>query len=331
MNVKKITFPLWMHFVIDLLCIALFTTSFYYFNYRMPRELNGDFTVIPKTTPIYSDSNTSKTESDNNSRNNVNESDWSVKFADKFTDTIKTSDLSYSSPNVSITINQNTINEGTNSQITYYVADIYIADIDCLQSGFAHDKYGVGYSEDLSEMGKRLNTILAINGDYYGNGQSGVVVRNSTIYRTSADSSDVCVLYYDGTMKTFSPDEFDINQAKTNGAYQTWSFGPTLLDNNENSMTDFNSHVTPKNPRTAIGYYEPGHYCFVLVDGRDNNYSIGMTMTELSELMQKLGCKTAYNLDGGQSSEMTFSNNTISKPYKGGRNVSDCIFIKELG
>ena len=34
------------------------------------------------------------------------------------------------------------------------------------------------------------------------------------------------------------------------------------------AKTTFTSDVKPKNPRSVIGYYEPGHYCFVQVDGR---------------------------------------------------------------
>ncbi|HAN20659.1 MAG: hypothetical protein A2Y15_04435 [Clostridiales bacterium GWF2_36_10] len=316
--------PLWSHFVIDLLCIALFSTSFYYINYRIPRELDGDFIVIPRTTDTTINDNIL-----DNSQNTENLSEWAVKFSDKFTDTVIQTENSYTSPNVSITVTKHTKGSG-DSLITYYVADIYITDINCLESGFANHKYGVGYSENLIDMDSNLNAILAINGDYYGNGQSGAVIRNGVVYRKNADNSDVCVLYYDGSIKTFSPDEFNIDQAIKDGAYQAWTFGPVLLDENENCLSDFNSRVTPKNPRSVIGYYEPGHYCFVLVDGRQKGYSCGMKMSELSELMKELGCKAAYNLDGGQSSSMTFNDRIFNQPYDGGRAVSDCIFIKEL-
>jgi exopolysaccharide biosynthesis protein len=215
--------------------------------------------------------------------------------------------------------------------ITYYIADVYLADITCLQSGFADDAYGVGYTDRVLSMDQSLNAILAINGDYYGNGDNGVVLRNGKLFRSSENDSDLCVLYADGTMKTFSPGTFDAETAIRDGAWQVWSFGPELLDEEGKQKKEFNSdwHIRKINPRSAIGYYEPGHYCLVVVDGRQSGYSIGMTLTQLSGLFEELGCKAAYNLDGGKSSSMTFSDSEVNHPCDGGREVSDCIIIKE--
>jgi exopolysaccharide biosynthesis protein len=94
-------------------------------------------------------------------------------------------------------------------------------------------------------------------------------------------------------------------------------------------MSQFNSKVNPENPRTAIGYYEPGHYCFVVVDGRQDGYSDGLTLAELSQLFHDLGCQTAYNLDGGQSSMMVFQDSLVNQPYKGGRNSSDIVYLTD--
>ena len=95
-------------------------------------------------------------------------------------------------------------------------------------------------------------------------------------------------------------------------------------------MTSFNSSVGKVNPRSALGYYEPGHYCFVLVDGRQSGYSAGMTLTELSQLFYDLGCKTAYNLDGGDTVAMAFKTELINHPENASpRSVSDIIYICE--
>ncbi|MGB8452147.1 MAG: phosphodiester glycosidase family protein [Anaerocolumna sp.] len=181
-------------------------------------------------------------------------------------------------------------------------------------------------------MDDSYNAILAINGDYYGNGGNGVVIRNGEVYRKTKSDEDVCVLYYDGTMKTYSADEFDVDRAIADGAYQAWSFGPELLSDTGSSMTGFttNSHIKEVNPRSAIGYYEPGHYALVVVDGRQSGYSIGLSLTQFPDLFEKLGCTSAYNLDGGKSSEMSFNDALVNQPSGGGREVSDCIMIKEV-
>ena len=43
-----------------------------------------------------------------------------------------------------------------------------------------------------------------------------------------------------------------------------------------------------------------------------------------------LGCKAAYNLDGGASAVMTFNDEIYSRPSNGGRALGDALLIKEL-
>lgn len=358
---RKKLLPAWLIIVIDILVIAAYTSGFYMLYYLTPRQLesSGVKTIQESTTAnlagtanssdttSVSDStaqestNATKTGKSSNTPNTTDATSTTEttgtseslasKFADKFTDTVISTSTSYSSKDISITLNQYTEGSG-NNMITYYVADIYVANIECFQSGFADNTYGVGYKETVLSMDESLNAILAMNGDYYGNGGDGVVIRNGEVYRSTSSSSDVCVLYYDGTMKTFSASEFDIDQAIADGAWQAWCFGPELLDDDGSSMTEFttNGHVASANPRSALGYYEPGHYCLVVVDGRQSGYSKGMTLTQLSNLFEELGCTSAYNMDGGKSSVMTFADTLVNQPVDGGREVSDCILLKEV-
>ena len=55
-----------------------------------------------------------------------------------------------------------------------------------------------------------------------------------------------------------------------------------------------------------------------------------MTLAELSSLFAKLGCKTAYNLDGGQSAMMVFNDKYVNNLCEDGRTISDAIIIKEV-
>lgn len=132
-------------------------------------------------------------------------------------------------------------------------------------------------------------------------------------------------------MKTFTPSEFDAQQAIQDGAWQSWVFGPSLLDEAGKAKTDFITwdYIRESHPRTAIGYYEPGHYCLLVVDGRQKDYSRGMFLTELSKLFESLGCKAAYNLDGGHCSFMVKDGVVVSHPYKPTKDVSDGILICE--
>lgn len=251
-----------------------------------------------------------------------------AKFAEKFTATVVRTDTSYSGPNVAFTIEKKTKGEGRDI-ITYYVADIYIRHIECFRTGLANNTYGKSLAEPLLKMAKDNNALLAVNGDYYGR-HYGPVIRNGVLYRNSAGSGDVCVLYKDGTIKTFLKGTFNADNEMANGAWQAWCFGPTLLTEDGGMSTSFDSYLTPKHPRCAIGYYEPGHYAFVIVDGRDEGYSSGMTMVELSELFSTMGCTVAYNLDGGRTAQMAYNDAIVNQPYKNGRDISDIVYIGEV-
>ena len=249
----------------------------------------------------------------------------SEKFADKYTDTVVVTENSYSSPDISITVTEENL-----GRTTYYLADIYVRDITCFQSALAQNTYGSGFRDSISDMALLSNALVAINGDYYGNTNEGVVIRNGVIYRANRTNCDVCVLYYDGTMRVMPGASFSVEDAVRDGAWQAWTFGPALLDTDGSVLTAFASsnRIISANPRTAIGYYEPGHYCMVVVDGRGE--SAGISLPDLSQLFYNLGCTAAYNLDGGNSSIMVWQSEVINVPSGGGRESSDALLITEV-
>lgn len=249
-------------------------------------------------------------------------------FEEQFNVTPEATENSYKSRNISLTVTTHTKGEG-NQKITYYVADIYVRSVEQFRTALAKDTFGRGINDDIQNISRNNGAILAISGDNYGL-NNGIVIRNGVLYRKKAGAADLCVLYKDGTIKTFGGREFDAEAELQNGAWQAWSFGPSLLSDEGSAISSFSGHLSYKHPRCALGYYEPGHYAFVLVDGRQNNYSAGMTLEELSLLFEEMGCAAAYNLDGGQTAQMTLNHELVNRPYNGGRNVSDIIYIGEV-
>lgn len=263
---------------------------------------------------------------------NVDAGQFGAKFADKFSDDDgHFTENGYQSRNINLTLTKNQKENEDGSKLTYYVADIYVRDLKYLRTAFAKGTYGIGITESTPKMASANKAILAISGDYYGFQNDGPVVRNGKLYRKNTRDDDVCVLYNDGTMKTFASGEFDVSDVEQNGAWQVWCFGPQLLKDGRpmDSFTGGNSNLGKKNPRSSIGYFEPGHYAFVLVDGRQPGYSDGITFAGLSQLYADLGCKAAYNLDGGQSAVMYFNGDFADQPYNNGRSISDIIYIAE--
>ena len=228
---------------------------------------------------------------------------------------------SYADDNLRVVVSEQHTNDAT-----YFVADVWIRNIQGYKTAFAGGKYGGGYSLP-SSMASNHSAILALSGDCYKARPEGIVIRNGNLYRDTV-SGDVCILYADGVMESYYESDFDLNAAIARGAYQGWSFGPKLIDNGQVPASyNTTDKIIGHNPRAAIGYYEPGHYCLVYVDGRQSDDSAGLTLNELSQIMIDLGCKDAYNLDGGQSSMMVFQGQVIGSPYKGGRDISDIIYF----
>jgi len=76
------------------------------------------------------------------------------------------------------------------------------------------------------------------------------------------------------------------------------------------------SDTNGRHPRTAVGSSRSGkELLLVTVDGRQNS-SIGMTLTELANLMISLGAYNALNLDGGGSTTMA-----VKEPLKSNVNI----------
>ena len=231
----------------------------------------------------------------------------------------------YKSENVSVTVTQ-----GYYQEAVYHIADIYIQDLNCFRNAFSSDEYK-GRSETMESIFNNTeNAIIAINGDFYALHERGPIVRDGVTYtgRISRDL-DIGLLLTNGEFLTYRYYLLSKDAFAGMDVWQSWVFGPALLDDEGHSKTQFRSAVTPKNPRSVIGYYEPGHYVFLAVDGRSTE-SRGLTMKDLSQLCENLGLVSAYNLDGGQSSVMQAENGPVNVPYADGRPVSDALVICEL-
>lgn len=233
----------------------------------------------------------------------------------------------YESDDAVITIEKKWFGEG-DDKVTYYAADIYVSSVDVLKTALAEDTYGKNIKDSIFNMAAEHGAVFAVNGDFYGNSEEGIVVRNGVKYRDNLNDVDICVLFTNGEMKTYTYEEFDTDAVLAQGVWQAWCFGPMLLDGNGGVLETFNTttYLNSENPRSAIGYIAPGHYKIITVDGRDPGYSKGVTLSELAAIMSDEGCLTAYNLDGGCSAMMVYDGELVNIPDRG-REISDIIYI----
>ena len=249
------------------------------------------------------------------------------KYAWRFTDEEVLTDHTYSNATISISWDMYRDEISYDKPVTFYVADVLVQDITSLSTAFAKGTYSAGGVRSMEDIAKSNDCIVAISGDFARWHENGLIVRNGEVFRQKRYTSDLCVLYPDGVMETYTPGTISVEEILKRNPWQSWHFGPELLDHNGQIKTRFNTAVWGRNPRSVIGYYEPGHYCLVLVDGRQGKYSGGLNMPELSELMHALGCVRAYNLDGGATAHMSWTDKVINSPSKD-RQVHDVICVR---
>ncbi|MDR6793710.1 exopolysaccharide biosynthesis protein [Pseudarthrobacter oxydans] len=255
---------------------------------------------------------------------------------DSTSSTAVTTDTSHVSGSSNISISTVTTGSGDDT-VTYYVADVVLDDATTLQSAFANDSFGENITETTSAIAEANNAVFAINGDYYGFRDTGIVIRNGVVFRDEGARQGLA-FYRDGTVKVYDETTTTAGQLVAEGVWNTLSFGPSLLDNGEVAEgiedvevdTNFGNHsIQGEQPRTAVGIIDDNHLVFVVVDGRSPGYSAGVTMTGLADIMQGLGATTAYNIDGGGSSTMYFNGSLVNNPLGANkeRGTSDILYI----
>ncbi len=347
--------PVWALVLIDIVLIGAVLCSFAYFHHI--RFLWGIVKNELEDGPVFTKSN-----GDSDALDTPILSEGDYDYSGDFAATLPevflrvgeevVSDAStYQSRDISIKLTRVDTELYYNNKIydvQYFVYDIYVRNIENLYTVAVSDRESL---EDLLDRSASMNdaegnvlteecAVAAVNGDYWGNANhTQLAIRNGKLLRESDFiSSDICILYFDGTMETVHPEDFNWQEIAAKNPYQIWEFGPALLDENGKALSKFSSEsydnniIDSRHPRCAIGYYEPGHYCLVVVDGRSDD-SDGVRMFQLANIFEELGCKAAYNFDGGDSCQAYFNGEMVREAEDRGssqRKLFDIVCIGEV-
>ncbi len=296
---KKIL-PLPLVFLFDFLAFCAALPLFALFHHALPYTISGNFGSVALGEPA----------------------DLGEKFPGVFAPagTEEQGENFYRTDSFSVTVT-----EGRAFDSVYHLADVYVKNVTEIRTAFAGGAFARGCADSVLNMAAENGAVFAVSGDYYGIRERGIVVRNGVVYRDTK-AHQIGALYSDGSFVTYPYAEFRMETAIRKGAWQIWDFGPELLKEGK-AIGEFSTGIAGKNPRMVFGYFEDGHYCFAAVDGRRTD-SEGMTLPELALLMESLGCRTAYNLDGGHSAVMVLNGTIVNSPsQKGGRDISDIIYL----
>ncbi len=233
---------------------------------------------------------------------------------------------SYFNDNLLLTVYQI---RASNSDV--YVADVVVSSAYEILSALAFNTFGgTNITQTVSTMAAAHDAIFAINSDYASHYDSGFVIRNGLILRSSSSYRNAIALNIDGTVTSFAETSTTVQAVLDEGTWQLWSFGPVLIKDGV-SVADIHDGLdrdAVNNPRSAFGAVGVNHFMFVTVDGR-TDASHGADIEELAGIMMSLGCFQAYNFDGGGSATFWYNGEVINHPSDGyERKVSDCVYIR---
>lgn len=173
----------------------------------------------------------------------------------------------------------------------------------------------------LRELVVDNNAVLGINASGFvdtnemGNGgdPTGIVIQDGKVIWDSTKTG------YSGGIAGFTKDNKLVltkgtaEEAIQAGVEDAVEFGPFLIVNGEAAEIKGNGGWGIA-PRTVLAQRKDGIVLLVVIDGRQPGYSLGISMTELTKLLQRYKAHNAVNLDGGASSSLAIGNETITKP-----------------
>lgn len=221
-----------------------------------------------------------------------------------------------------------------NFESNCYFADIEVAHPTQLRTGFAGGEFNGSQRLTPETIARQVNAVVALNADYCGYRNDGIIIRQHTQYRFAPFGWDSLLIDSEGDFHLMR--DFEVENNKILEQYDivnSFVFGPTLIIDGKIELRSLVSGCGPEynvsklTSRTGIGQLGRLHYLFCVVDG-GKDYSPGVTTTQLAQIMFDKGCYQAYNLDGGRSSSIIFNGKDMNESTWGGhRNVTDIVYV----
>ena len=191
--------------------------------------------------------------------------------------------------------------------------------------------------QQLPDMANENDAKVAINASGLYNTSSiairatGTVIKDGKIYSVGGGTG------WGGGLIGFNNDNVlvltreNASVAIENGMRDAVEFGPFLIVNGEASTVVGNGGYGVA-PRTAIGQRKDGIVLFLVIDGRNPGYSVGIDMAGMINIFKRYKAHNAANLDGGGSSTLVINGEVVNNPkgygYEGGRYLINSWIVK---
>ena len=213
-------------------------------------------------------------------------------------------------------------------------SEIKIAHGSQLRRKLAEDSYSSSVQLYASDMAKQANAVVAINGDFYAFRDLGITVYQRTLYRNNPSKVDSCFFTASGDMLFTRAGELS-GKGETqefieaNDIVFALAFGPVLVDNGELQYCESYpiGEIDAEYSRSCIGMSDELHY-FLMTINHTSDLRPRATVNELARFVYSKGVQKAYNLDGGQTSEIIMNGEPVNFiDFGSERTVSDIIYF----
>ena len=216
----------------------------------------------------------------------------------------------------------------------YTVAEVKLAHPSQFRRFLAGGEFGSAQQYVTTEMAASVNAVLASSGDFYTYAKYGAVVYEGELRRFEGKMLDTCFINDEGDLLFKYRGELETEEQakqfiKENNVRFSLAFGPVLLDNGENKVpfTYGRGEVEGTYSRAALCQWDKLHY-LVVNTSQEAGYWHRHKMKFFAEFIKELGCKTAYALDGGQTTAIVMNDELITLPdYGNQRRISDIIYF----
>lgn len=213
------------------------------------------------------------------------------------------------------------------------MAEVKVAHGSQFRRRLAEDSYGSSVQFYASEMAKASNAVVASNADFYAFRTLGVTVYQRQLFRAEPGRLDTCFITSSGDMLFSRAGELtDAGQisryVQENDVLFSLSFGPVLVDNGELQYCASYpiGEIDTQYSRAGIGMLGDLHYLLMTVNHTDGRPRANVN--QFGQYMYEKGCVKAYNLDGGQTSEIVMNGKPVNYiDFGAERTVSDIIYF----
>lgn len=204
-----------------------------------------------------------------------------------------------------------------------YIAKLKLFDPSVFRVVLAGDRPGV--KETTGEAAARTGAVLGINGGgFYSTVEGGMpvaypignTVTDGRFIRGFNPSDDAFFAGINKNGKLIGGIFPSYEPLKKLEPWQGVSFLPVLIKDGRPLPISRQWQAT-RQPRTIIGEYANGDIILIVVDGRQADWSAGVTLERLQVKLAELGVKEGYNLDGGGSSTFVFKGVVLNRPSDG--------------